>query len=188
MFAGSVVRSDYDWKALKSREQIGEVMNYVATDDAVVACFPKFLQRIPGADLGAAGFDGFKPKDSENPDYVQEVRYVRGGHGAALRETLWGQAARFLLGDKPGDTDDSTDLCERGRLSALANKIGSWTALPLIVVVIVVIGLLILLFPQLLCFLKMEITGPLVLLTQPWLIALVFLAYVSLVKAVLTRL
>lgn len=193
VFAGSVVRRDYDWKALKGRGQIGAVMNYVASDDIVVAYFPKFLQRLPGADLGSAGVDGFKPKKTDNPAYVQQVRYVRGGHGAALRETLWRQAALFLLGDNnPGGTDDPTDLCERDWRATFANEVGSWIAMPVIALIVVALGLLILLLPLL--FDRMqhgiwpELSDWLLLLTPACVTALLFLLWVWFVKTVLTRL
>lgn len=167
VFAGSVVRRDFDWSGLTGRGQVGSVMNYVATNDYIVAAFPKFLQRLPYADLGSAGFDGFTRGG------IHEIEYVRGGHDAALRETLWGQAARFLVGKDAGAADGQGDILgSRGWRLALANGLGSWIGLPTVVAIIVLPGLAILL-----------------LLKWPaWGVALSFLIWVWFVKTVLTRL
>lgn len=168
VFAGSVVRRDFDWEALTRRGQVKAVMNYVASNDFIVALFPKFLQRLPGADLGSAGFDGFRQAHGG----VLQIEYVQGDHSAALRETMWSQAARFLLGLDPGASDDPTDLLtRRGWVAAIGNGVGSWIALPLLVLLIGGLGYLILARQD-----------------APWVVALMFLAYVWFVKTVLTRL
>jgi len=84
VFAGSVVRTGYDWDrflprvdncihpakpaAAKSCQesargrhgQVGAVLNFVASSDWVVAWFPKLFQTaLPIQDLGSAGHDGF---------------------------------------------------------------------------------------------------------------------------------
>jgi hypothetical protein len=60
LFAGSVVRRQYDWDRYIARGQVQEVANYVATADWVVAFFPKALQTLGIQDLGSAGHDGFR--------------------------------------------------------------------------------------------------------------------------------
>ena len=66
VFAGSVVRCDYNWHALmqpnpaNSGPRVERVLNYVATGDIVVALLPKAMQPIKPLDLGSAGHDGFR--------------------------------------------------------------------------------------------------------------------------------
>ena len=106
VFAGSVVPTSYDWEALlpqtssssESREadvpRLRKVLNYVATCDWVVAVFPKAFETLGLGDLGSAGHDGFRtPSDA----CVAQVRFVRGGHGAALREENWEDIANFIV-------------------------------------------------------------------------------------------
>ncbi|PHY21393.1 hypothetical protein CSW59_04000 [Caulobacter sp. BP25] len=184
VFAGSVVRRDYEWKTFLDRGQVDGVMNYVATNDYIVAAFPKFIQWLPYADLGSAGFDGFdgfKPfngsraNDSKN---LEEVKFARGGHGAALREAFWNQAAGFLV-RKPVELIVSpTEVsAKRDWPLRLANGILSRTAVPFILFVIGVIGAGILF--------GLSCVWP---CTPAWAVALLFLAYVGIVKMVLTRL
>lgn len=187
VFAGSVVRRDFEWNTFIESKQVKAVMNYVATDDIVVAAFPKFFQRLPGADLGSAGFDGFKRGG------VLQIEYVRGGHGAALRETLWDHAARFLVGKPAGASDSQADILNRRSwFSTVVNGLGSWLLMPFIVALIGGAGLSILLFPELYAYsqphMQPWVAGLLEPLTRSWAIALAFLAYVWFVKTVLTRL
>ncbi|MEW5966627.1 MAG: alpha/beta hydrolase [Pseudomonadota bacterium] len=94
VFAGSVVRTRYDWQAAIRRGQVRRVLNYVASADWVVAFFPRAIQMLHWQDLGSAGHDGF---DDAPADAVRQVRFVRGGHGAALNEANWDAIARFVL-------------------------------------------------------------------------------------------
>ena len=67
VFAGSVVRCDYDWLQISrpipgetsELPRVDKVLNFTATGDWVVALFPKGLQPIKAIDLGSAGHDGF---------------------------------------------------------------------------------------------------------------------------------
>jgi pimeloyl-ACP methyl ester carboxylesterase len=105
VFAGSVVRSGYDWEKLLPQYDVENVlvtpgrvtavMNYVATADWVVALFPKGLQTLHIPDLGSAGHDGFTRLDDH-----QEIRYVKGGHSAAIQEDLWDAIATFIVSGK----------------------------------------------------------------------------------------
>ena len=81
VFAGSVVRSDYDWKGLVRSGRIARVMNYVASRDWVVAIFPRGLEPLRMFDLGGAGWSGFLD-GSAPPSDVTQLRYVKGSHGA----------------------------------------------------------------------------------------------------------
>ncbi|MGO1001976.1 hypothetical protein [Lysobacter sp. CA196] len=97
VFAGSVVRRNYDWRRFLggARPRIGGVLNFVATGDWVVAFFPKFFQFFGLQDLGSAGHDGFL---LSQPDAgVSQVTYVKGGHGAAIVESVWNVIAGFIV-------------------------------------------------------------------------------------------
>ena len=52
-FAGSVVRTSYDWKTLVDAGRVGRVLNIVASRDWVVALLPKSLERFRSFDLGS---------------------------------------------------------------------------------------------------------------------------------------
>jgi pimeloyl-ACP methyl ester carboxylesterase len=95
VFAGSVVRRAFPWHKFTDRVQA--VMNYVATADWVVAFFPKLFEQLRIQDLGSAGHDGFAPVTSG----VMQVRYVHGGHSAALGEEHWNDIARFVVYGTP---------------------------------------------------------------------------------------
>jgi hypothetical protein len=110
LFAGSVVRRDYDWAALVATQRVHKVLNMVATRDWVVALFPKGLEPVRRFfDLGGAGFGGFN--QAGLVPNVDEVRYVIGGHAAGLVETQWSRIADFIVhGTVPEPPDrDYTD-------------------------------------------------------------------------------
>ena len=97
VFAGSVVRRDYKWSDWLSNDpykrRVTRVLNYVATNDRVVALFPKGLQPW-GANLGSAGHDGFDQAD--DTDSVRNIEYIVGSHGAGHQEEHWDAIARFI--------------------------------------------------------------------------------------------
>jgi pimeloyl-ACP methyl ester carboxylesterase len=93
VFAGSVVRRNYEWHLAVERKQVRQVLNFVASGDWVVAWFPKLFEQIRIQDLGSAGHDGFKPH-VDLP--LQQVKYVRGGHGAAIEESMWEAISCFI--------------------------------------------------------------------------------------------
>ena len=95
VFAGSVVRTHYDWKTAIEKGQVKKVLNYVATADWVVALFPRAIQMLRIQDLGSAGHDGFQ--SCPPTPQVDEIKYVRGGHSAALNEANWEAIASFVL-------------------------------------------------------------------------------------------
>jgi pimeloyl-ACP methyl ester carboxylesterase len=100
VFAGSVVPRNYPWTerfkpGRDGKAQVESVRNYVASEDWVVALFPRFFESWFAApfnnDLGSAGFNGFEPpgkvpdinKAVGNPvHFVQNVGSVRGPHSA----------------------------------------------------------------------------------------------------------
>lgn len=71
------------------------VLNLVATADWVVAWFPKGIQQLGfwSSELGSLGHDGFRDKG----DGMYEIKYIRGGHSAAITEDMWDMVADFVL-------------------------------------------------------------------------------------------
>lgn len=101
VFAGSVVRTDYDWAAAKKSGQVEAMWNYVGKQDAVVALFPRFFEpkimRIFGNDVGSAGFNGFdafKLADPALPRQSFANIAIAGSHSAFL--AVAGQISDFL--------------------------------------------------------------------------------------------
>ncbi|CAD6547821.1 esterase/lipase family protein [Paraburkholderia sabiae] len=125
-FAGSVVRTQYDWDALIRAKRVRGVLNFVASADWVVAIFPRTFQMLGWQDLGSAGHDGFvqakrndlaanpvgpaSPKPETSRETLREDHYVKGTHGAALKEEHWDVIARFIL---EGQAPRSCDLLEK---------------------------------------------------------------------------
>lgn len=113
VFAGSVVRRDYAWA--QRGGQVARVLNYVGNADGVVAFLPAVFEylRLHWLDVGGAGAFGFH--DAEPPPAsrkqiaaasvpapslsLTEVRFVHGGHGAAIGEEFWPEIAEFVLLD-----------------------------------------------------------------------------------------
>ena len=106
VFAGSVVRRDYQWDKFIKQQRVKKVLNFVATADSVVAIFPKALQSMGLQDLGSAGHDGFIASRA-NTNVVQlktndKDAYIIGGHSAALAEPIWDSIAKFVIvGEAP---------------------------------------------------------------------------------------
>lgn len=89
VFAGSVVRRDFDWEPLVARGQVGFVRNYVASDDWVVALFPRFFEqrflRFLGNDIGSAGFNGFDREGAPRAAaVVKNIKFIDGSHDGFL--------------------------------------------------------------------------------------------------------
>ena len=103
VFAGSVVRKDYDWNTIYNNDQVEKVLNFVASRDWVVFLFPNSIQKLQWQDLGSAGHDGFD--EHSNPD-IQEIKYIRGAHSAALQENNWDTIADFVLTGELTPTPD----------------------------------------------------------------------------------
>ncbi len=163
VFAGSVVPTTYTWNKLLRKKQIQNVMNYVATSDWVVAIFPKALELTKlQKDLGSGGHDGFN--DIEKP---KEIEFVRGSHGAALREENWDDIAEFIVNGNP------PKKILKGKQSGLIVFLGKispliWLAL---VALIVLIGASIINYSP----------------WAEWLRTTVFIGYVWFIYQVLTR-
>jgi len=129
VFAGSVVRPNYDWRTPLGRGQVQRVLNYVATRDLIVAAFPKFLGRLRVFDLGSAGHDGFR---DEPP--VQNVRFAPGGHDAAIRREHWDDIAAFVLTGEQAPTASPSERRVRRRDEILP-WIASWLAVPVLLAI-----------------------------------------------------
>lgn len=101
VFAGSVVRRDYPWGDRMQQVRSG-VLNYVGSADGVVAFLPAVFEflRLRFMDVGGAGAFGFRdarvPRVA-GPLRMTEVRFVDGGHGAAIDEQFWPEIAAFVL-------------------------------------------------------------------------------------------
>ncbi|MDJ0899820.1 MAG: alpha/beta hydrolase [Xenococcus sp. MO_188.B8] len=98
VFAGSIVRENYNWKKLIENEQVYSVLNFVSTWDWVVAWFPNFLGLYNLQDLGGASHNGFSQATKDGPVY--NIRYAEVAHGAGKREGLWDIIAEFILMEK----------------------------------------------------------------------------------------
>jgi pimeloyl-ACP methyl ester carboxylesterase len=129
VFAGSVVRTGYDWDALIDADRVTAVLNYVATADWVVAWFPKALEMLRLQDLGSAGHDGFVAMPSRHgcSSGRCQIKFVQGGHGAALHERHWDTMAYFAVNGELPET--ALSYVREGR-SRLVELIG--TAAPVV--------------------------------------------------------
>jgi len=147
LFAGSVVRRNYEWDKLLAIKRVDKVVNMVATRDWVVALFPQGLEPLRRFfDLGGAGFGGFDqarraPKDLN----LNEVRYVIGSHSAGLVETQWPRIADFIVnGTDPAPPDpDYSD--KQSRFMRCVSKVS--TAIFAVLVVLAVAILVWILHP-----------------------------------------
>lgn len=93
LFAGSVIRREYDWPSHAG--QVLRIVNLVATNDWVVAIFPRFFELTRMQDLGSAGHNGFL----NLPNRSDEKR-CKGNHGAGINEALWDDLANYAVSGK----------------------------------------------------------------------------------------
>jgi alpha-beta hydrolase superfamily lysophospholipase len=100
VFAGSVVRTDYDWGQHIARGRVEAVLNYVATADVIVAVLPGAWEIMNLQDLGSAGHNGFRIPHEK----VFQTKFVRGGHSCAREEDNWNDIAAFIISPNPGPT------------------------------------------------------------------------------------
>jgi pimeloyl-ACP methyl ester carboxylesterase len=123
VFAGSVVQTGYDWGAHILAKRVGEVVNYVATKDWVVAIFPNGLEKLRAQDLGGAGHYGFSLYRKG------DVAYVDGSHGEAITFRYWPQIIAFVLsGTRPSLPTPPPQQPWWSRLFATASP-GIWVAI-----------------------------------------------------------
>ena len=168
VFAGSVVRRDYDWaRLIRDTRQVDSVLNYVATADWVVAIFPKGLQWLKPFNLGSAGHDGFADRA------VSNVRFIEGSHGAGHQEAVWDEIARFIVhGHTPPASLPHTSQARKWKMAG-----GVSGLILLIIVALVTVGLATLLY----CLVNAESPGPAVAWT------LGAIGYLALVRLIVTR-
>lgn len=174
-FAGSVVPTGFVWQhfldaAGKHAGQVRKVCNFVASGDLVVALFPKAFERLGSDHLGSAGHDGFKGSA------VRNIRFVRGGHGAALAEEVWEAIARFTVTGDPGEIPPHCLADER---KCWVRLLGCLAPFPLIAIVGVVaaLGAALVFWPACLGLGQ----------AAEWLRTLIVLAYLALVYLIVTR-
>lgn len=168
VFAGSVVVTNFEWSKLIPG-QVTRVLNYVATDDRIVAVFPYIFERTRIQDLGGAGHRGFKdPAERKEDPAVRNFRRVVGGHGAALAEDRWEEMAKFVLkGSWPKIPEDEVALSNEARR---AEKLAPLYWLLIVVGVLGIAGLI------------LGIAG-----SPGWIAAIALVGYVYAVHAALTR-
>jgi pimeloyl-ACP methyl ester carboxylesterase len=162
VFGGSVVRRRFPWSDYISSGQVKGVLNYVATDDKVVAIFPQGLELMGLQDLGGAGHLGFTCTPDPN------FRYVTGGHGASLASDRWREMAEFILnGTIPLK---SSSVPSQSKITV---ALGYLAPLIWLILAVMIVGIgIFLLLP---------------LGSKGWIFALLFTLYVYLVFVVLTR-
>jgi len=102
VFAGSVVKKNYDWQNAIRKGQVVAVLNYVAAADWVVAWFPGALEILRLQDLGSAGHNGFVQAGVHGNELpVFQRGFLPGHHGAALVENNWDDIAHFIVDGVP---------------------------------------------------------------------------------------
>ncbi len=101
VFASSVVRTDYDWDNILKKGKVENVLNFVATNDKVVAWAPYAFERLRLRilNLGGAGHVGFKSNG------IHQIKYVKGGHSAPIGEESWDTIADFIIMGSPQTTN-----------------------------------------------------------------------------------
>ena len=165
VFAGSMVRRNFEWeKYIPSR--VSRMINYVATDDWVVAIFPYGLERLRLQDVGGAGHLGFLAPDNAN------IRYAVGEHSAALVPDKWQEMADFVL-----NKIDPPNLVAGISPSPRNLTRGRWSPAIMIGLVVLVLGI-----GAAMLFALDRIAGA-------WgpVLALLFAFYLYLLRLVLTR-
>lgn len=100
VFAGSVVRRDY-WQELANttnlQMRVSKILNYVAAGDNVVAWLPGAFERLHFSvlNLGGAGAYGFN--EIKDVEILNQIKYIGGGHSAAVSEEFWQELANFVI-------------------------------------------------------------------------------------------
>jgi pimeloyl-ACP methyl ester carboxylesterase len=92
-FAGSVVPQRYRWGDLVRKQRVRRVRNVVATNDWVVAIFPRLFEQIAEwrgqadnselLDIGAAGFRGFQEAGLPGSG-VRDITFASGTHSTGV--------------------------------------------------------------------------------------------------------
>ncbi|MFL6520035.1 MAG: lipase family alpha/beta hydrolase [Chthoniobacterales bacterium] len=123
VFAGSVVRQNFDWTSPVLASRVETVRAYAGSADWVVGWFPRLFEIWPftalGNDIGSAGFNGFtKPATmSESAwqnleqTFLFQTKYVKGGHGTAIEAhpDKIDSIASFVMDPSPTKVDPSNN-------------------------------------------------------------------------------
>lgn len=142
VLAGSVVSSDYNWKQAITTGRVAKIFNFVATSDWIVAIFPGTFQKFyrvgvsRDGTIGGGGFDGFTHVDD-----VNQLLYVRGGHGAAVEEKYWDDIAHFIVNGEFSSGSKVKEGSKRPGEMALLGKLGP-VVFVLIFLLVLAIGVL----------------------------------------------
>jgi pimeloyl-ACP methyl ester carboxylesterase len=165
VFAGSVVRTDYDWAKYLQNGRVKGILNYIATADWVVAWFPNALQMLGLQDLGGAGHKGF------DSDKLNQIRYVKGAHSAALNEDNWDAIATFVIDGTPVNPPDTIKESEQALWVSLPGRVAPlvWLSVALLLLWIGAMA-----FPE--------------LTLDQWKKTLIFILYLYAIYFALTRL
>jgi pimeloyl-ACP methyl ester carboxylesterase len=101
-FAGSVVRRGYPWDEVFDQGRVESLRNDMATDDWIVAVFPRFFEQfweVTGfslGDIGSGGVFGFQDNAARRDQVL-----LRGGHAAAIEPANHASLVRYVLGIDP---------------------------------------------------------------------------------------
>jgi pimeloyl-ACP methyl ester carboxylesterase len=136
VLAGSVVKRDYNWKKLIEEKRVENVFNFVANNDWVVGTVPKILQQWKIEDLGSGGYDGFihLPKSAQ-------FKYIKGGHGAAVKEIMWDEIAHIAVHGEPNDV--SNYIVKKRSTFVKALSLLTPVFLPILIILVLVLGIFI---------------------------------------------
>ena len=141
VFAGSVLRRDFDWSSLKGQNRIDGLRNYVGASDWVVGIFPNLFEytglRAINPDIGGAGFMGFTDPFAKQDG--AQVTYVAGSHGAGLQSEHHDAIVSYILdGEIMPPKSEDFQQTPSGKV-ALASKL-CWLIWILIVVAVLLLG------------------------------------------------
>lgn len=121
LFAGSVVRCDYNWSEIFERKQAARVQNIVAANDWVVGLAPMSVEWMRVFDLGGAGYRGF---DDLHGPRMNNLTFIRGAHGAGIQEVWWPSIAGFIS----GRTFETSGAEQQQQLTTSRNRGLEWVA------------------------------------------------------------
>lgn len=169
VLAGSVVKSKFNW--VKYIGRVDNVLNYVASNDLVVALLPASFEklRLNFLNVGGAGFYGFKNIKSDLKRYqsnlsssgvhqlfdltrknqlnLMNYRYVKGGHGAAIGENFWEEISSFILTTKWPDLPTESNEFVTPKRSIMEKVFGKLNHFIFILSIVILIGIFIIMKP-----------------------------------------
>lgn len=97
---GSVLPTDYSWRARRALGQVGVVRSDRAADDKVVALLASSLHGLGMSDVGTSGWRGF----DESAEFLYEAPSVLGGHGATVSAEHLRSVTEFIATGERGTT------------------------------------------------------------------------------------